>query len=89
MNRSDRAASIAVSLFGAVLLPAFLCACFPLSLQAQQVKDLPAPTDYVSDFAHVLSPEATARIDSLCSQLDHSAANTQVAVVTARSARWR
>jgi uncharacterized protein len=33
----------------------------------------------------VLSPEATARIDSICSQLDHSAANAQVAVVTVRS----
>lgn len=50
---------------------------------AEQVKDLPAKaSDYVSDFAQVLSPEAIARIDSLCSQLDHSAANAQIAVVT-------
>jgi len=68
-----------------VLLLAALCSLFPLSSHAQAVKDLPAPTDYVSDFAHVLSPEATARIDSICSQLDHSAANAQVAVVTVRS----
>lgn len=49
----------------------------------ETVKDLPArPTDYVSDFAHVLSPEAVAQLDNLCAQLDHSKANAQVAVVT-------
>ncbi len=30
----------------------------------------------------MLSPEAIARIDSICSQLDHSQANAQIAVVT-------
>jgi uncharacterized protein len=68
-----------------VLLPllATILALFPLVLCAQRVQDLPAkPADYVSDFAHVLSPQAIARIDSLCTQLDHSAANAQVAVVT-------
>ena len=49
---------------------------------AERVEDLPKPTDYVSDFAHVLSPEAIARLDSLCAQLDHSQANAQIAVVT-------
>ncbi|MGB6973331.1 MAG: TPM domain-containing protein [Terracidiphilus sp.] len=49
----------------------------------ETVKDLPArPTDYVSDFAHVLSPEAVAQLDNLCAQLDHTKANAQVAVVT-------
>ncbi len=67
------------------LLLAALIALFPVVSKAQQVKDLPAPTDYVSDFAHVLSPEAVARLDSIASQLDHSAANAQVAVVTIRS----
>ncbi len=52
---------------------------------AEQPKDLPKPTDYVSDFAHVLSPQAVAQIDNLCSQLDHSKANAQIAVVTVRS----
>lgn len=52
-------------------------------LRGERVADLPAkPADYVSDFARVLSPQAIARIDALCSQLDHSAANAQVAVVT-------
>ena len=48
----------------------------------EQVQDLPQPTDYVSDFAHVLSPEAIAQLDSICAQLDHSQANAQIAVVT-------
>jgi len=49
---------------------------------AERVEDLPQPTDYVSDYAHVLSPEAIARLDRICGQLDHSQANTQIAVVT-------
>jgi uncharacterized protein len=60
--------------------------CFSaLSARGERVEDLPKPTDYVSDFAHVLSPEAIARIDRICEQLDHSAANAQVAVVTIRT----
>jgi uncharacterized protein len=60
----------------------FPAAALTLPLAAQQVDSLPKPTDYVSDFAHVLSPEAIARIDNLCAQLDHTQANAQVAVVT-------
>jgi uncharacterized protein len=56
-----------------------------LSLSAEKVSDLPQPTDYVSDFAHVLSPETIARLDSVCAQLDHSQANAQIAVVTVKS----
>jgi uncharacterized protein len=52
------------------------------SALAEQVKDLPKPTDYVSDYAHVLSPQAVAQLDSLCSELDHSKANAQIAIVT-------
>lgn len=64
------------------LLPAALCACFALGAQAQSVASLPQPTDYVSDFAQVLSPEAVAQLDSICEQLDHSKANAQIAIVT-------
>jgi uncharacterized protein len=64
------------------LLLAALAALLPPSLAAQRVDDLPKPTDYVSDYAHVLSPDAIARLDSICGQLDHSQANAQVAVVT-------
>ncbi|MGA2349625.1 MAG: TPM domain-containing protein [Terracidiphilus sp.] len=55
---------------------------FATVAQAERVEDLPQPTDYVSDYAHVLSPETIARLDSLCTQLDHSQANAQVAIVT-------
>lgn len=58
--------------------------CLP-SLRAEQVKDLPKPTDYVSDFAHVLSPQAVAELDTLCAELDHSKANAQIAIVTVRN----
>jgi uncharacterized protein len=57
-----------------------------LPASAERIQDLPAqPSDYVSDFAHVLSPEAIVRVDSICAQLDHSAANAQIAVVTVHS----
>jgi uncharacterized protein len=64
------------------LLPAALFAFLAVAARAERVADLPQPTDYVSDFAHVLSPEAVARLDALCSQLDHTQANAQIAVVT-------
>jgi uncharacterized protein len=64
------------------LLLAALFAFPTLPACAQSVASLPQPTDYVSDFAHVLSPEAIARLDSICAQLDHSKANAQIAVVT-------
>ena len=57
--------------------------CIPaIAALAERVEDLPKPTGYVSDFAHVLSPETIARLDSLCAQLDHSQAKAQIAVVT-------
>ena len=54
-------------------------------VRAEQVNSLPQPTDYVSDFAHVLSPEAIARVDAICSEIDHSKASAQIAVVTVHS----
>jgi uncharacterized protein len=67
------------------VFPLLLAACisvFTVTALAERVEDLPQPTDYVSDFAHVLSPAAIARLDSLCAQLDHSKTNAQIAVVT-------
>jgi uncharacterized protein len=68
----------------ALFLPllAALFAFLAVPAQAQSVASLPQPTDYVSDYAHVLSPEAIARLDNLCSQLDNSAASAKIAVVT-------
>ncbi len=63
----------------AVLL--LLSLAFAASLGAERVKDLPAPQNYVSDFAHVLSPQTAARLDELCSQVDHQA-HAQIAVIT-------
>ncbi len=62
-----------------------LTALFLLLLRvavAESVSSLPKPGDYVNDFAHVLSPEAAAKLDRICAELDHSQANAQVAVVT-------
>jgi uncharacterized protein len=58
---------------------------FPLGGFAERVQDLPKPTDYVSDFAHVLSPQAIERLDRICAELDHSKADAQLAVVTVRN----
>lgn len=76
--RGLRRASLAVCLplvAGILVIP-----CLPS--RAESVQSLPQPTDYVSDFAHVLSPQAIAQLDSICQQLDHSQAHAQVAVVT-------
>ncbi len=54
-----------------------LCTTAP----CQPVKSLPKPTDYVSDFAHVMSPPVIQKIDLVCGQVDHQA-NAQIAVVT-------
>lgn len=69
-----------LTVFRLLLTAVFLV--LPAAAVAEQVKDLPKPQDYVSDFAHVLSPEAVARIDALCRQLDRPPANAQIAVVT-------
>jgi uncharacterized protein len=77
--------SLRAGLTGVLLPLVALLALFLPTAGAQAVKDLPQPTDYVNDFARVLSPEAVARIDAICAQLDHTQANAQVAVVTVRS----
>jgi uncharacterized protein len=85
MKASSRARFTLFPLLVPAVFVAALLAFFSLPSSAQAVNQLPRPTDYVSDFAHVLSPEAIEHIDSICAQLDHSAANAQVAVVTVRS----
>jgi uncharacterized protein len=69
----------------ACLLAGGLLGFSPSAASAQRVQDLPQPTDYVSDFAHVLSPQTIAQLDSICGQLDHTKANAQIAVVTIHS----
>jgi uncharacterized protein len=76
MEGFHRARSVVFRLFLAGL---FL---LPVTAFAERVQDLPKPTDYVSDFANVLSPQAVERLDRICAELDHSKADAQVAVVT-------
>lgn len=52
---------------------------------AQKVADLPKPTGYVSDYAHVLSPQTIALLDRVCLELDRTKANAQFAIVTVRT----
>lgn len=52
------------------------------TLLAESVSQLPKPSDYVNDFAHVLSADTVAKLDRICSELDHSKADAQVAIVT-------
>jgi uncharacterized protein len=69
------------SLMCKLMLAALVLLPFQMAL-AESVSSLPRPIDYVSDFARVLSPEAVAKLDRICAELDHSQANAQVAVVT-------
>lgn len=56
----------------------------PAAAFCQPVKSLPRPTDYVSDFAHVLSPAVIQQVDLVCGQVDHQA-HAQIAVVTVKT----
>jgi uncharacterized protein len=49
---------------------------------AEAANSLPKPTDYVNDYAHVLSLEGATRLDRICMELNHSQANAQFAIVT-------
>jgi uncharacterized protein len=51
---------------------------------AEKVQDLQAPTNYVSDFAGVLSPATQTSLNALCAQVDRLA-HAQIAVVTIKS----
>lgn len=63
---------------------ALLLLLLPAGALCQAVKDLPKPTDYVSDFAHVMSPAAIQKLDYVCGEVDHEA-HAQIAVVTVDS----
>ena len=53
-------------------------------VQAERVQDLPKPTNYVSDFASVLSAQTTDNLNRLCYQVE-SQAHAQIAVVTIKT----
>jgi uncharacterized protein len=68
------------NLFG--LLAAAMFCFSAIGARAERVEDLPKPTGYISDLAHVLSPETVERLERLCAQLDTGGANAQIHVVT-------
>lgn len=70
-----------ISIVSSLLLAALFCLSTSAA-RAERVEDLPQPTGYVNDYAHVLSPEMTARLNNLCAQLDTSKTNAQIHVVT-------
>ena len=72
-------------LISRVILAALFLLPLSQGLLAESVSQLPKPTDYVNDFAHVLSADTVAKLDRICAELDHSQANSQVAVVTVRN----
>lgn len=53
-------------------------------LHAESVKDLPAPTGYINDFAGVLDPTVKQNLEDLCTQVDRQA-HAQIAVVTVKT----
>ncbi len=62
-------------------MPALLFLVLPVAAICQAVSSLPKPADYVSDYAHVMSPDTIRQIDLVCGQVDHEA-HAQIAVVT-------
>lgn len=70
------------------LLPRFLVVLVLLLpvgwLHAEKPADLPMPTSYVNDFAHVLTPQGAAKIEALCLQV-HQKADAELVVVTIKT----
>ena len=55
-----------------------------VGLHAEKPADLPIPTSYVNDYAHVLSPAGAQKIEDLCLQVQQKA-NAQLFVVTIKT----
>jgi uncharacterized protein len=53
-------------------------------VMGERVQDLPPPSNYVNDFAGVLSPGTLASLNALCAQVDRQA-HAQIAVVTVKT----
>ena len=68
---------------GRLCLALLLALAWSGLLPAERVEDL-RPTNYVNDFAGVLSPQTQQSLNALCAQLDRQA-HAQIAVVTVRS----
>jgi uncharacterized protein len=70
-------------MFGRLCLALMLVLAWSGLLLAERVEDL-RPTNYVNDFAGVLSPQTQQSLNALCAQVDRQA-HAQIAVVTIRS----
>ncbi len=57
------------------------CFAIPFAVRAVDVNSLPKPTGYVSDLAHVLSPEDKETLESFCTQVEQQL-GVQFALVT-------
>jgi uncharacterized protein len=68
---------------GRLCLALLLALAWSGLLPAERVEDL-RPTNYVNDFAGVLSPQTQQSLNDLCAQVDREA-HAQIAVVTIRS----
>lgn len=55
----------------------------PFTASAQNIKDI-HPAGYVTDLAHVISPDSTARLENLCTELEQKT-GAQMAIVTVSS----
>src|SRR5271168_3781722 len=53
-------------------------------LLAEKPANLPAPTTYVNDFAHILTPEGSRSIEDLCAEV-HNQAGADLVVVTVKT----
>ncbi|HEV2276160.1 MAG TPA: TPM domain-containing protein [Acidobacteriaceae bacterium] len=69
---------------GRPFLIAFIFLVSSTFLRAERLQDLPAPSNYVNDFAGVLSPATRQSLDDLCAEVDRKA-HAQIAVVTIKS----
>ena len=78
----DRMTTMHLRRSGLLALLVVLLVC--CGLRAEQVAKLPAPSNYVNDFAHVLSPQVTDETNTLCYQLQQRA-KAQLFVVTIRT----
>src|SRR5690349_23983488 len=66
-----------------LIVVGILLLCFAAPTGAEPVSQL-HPTNYVNDFAHVLSASSEDSLNDLCKQIEDKA-HAQIAVVTIRS----
>jgi uncharacterized protein len=59
----------------------FLCLCSALALGDVDVNSLPKPTGYVSDLAHVVSPQDQQQLEAFCTRVEQEL-GVQFALVT-------